>query len=401
MEARRLKGKLTEARLLVAIATFAFIVLFGQVCHPEGGRNASLLRQYLELDNATFQGKGFSQYDSWQKMHTSCVLCWAQTRVLESYLDIFLATNDQKWLRKFALQASTVLEATDASQGRKDYQGRSGPVWSTIHYTKGVPHVWVVHTGSICYPLLRFAFITRRMKLRRFDQASTRFLEAAKKAVAFHHGQYKSEGNLAGYWERPNAPSGLAGRFLPWNQQAAMGRTLLLLGRLTGALSYRARAQAMGRSLARHIITAKDGKTCYWPYQSARDSMPGRVDDVSHASLVAWFMLDLHRQGLVFSKNDLMRVANTFLIKVLPGGDQMARLIDGTGATNLGLPVFLWLPLSVVQPTIYQQVKKISLSRPDLLEPAFSHRPDDRGLAMQAAAWLLLLAPREEPRSLP
>ena len=351
--------------------------------------DARLLALYQRLDQATHGGQGYAQFDSWDKLHTGCVPCWAQSRVLDSYLEVYSATRDPRWLSKFAAQAEVLLGKTDRRLGRRDWRGVSGPVWSTIHYTQGKPHVWVAHTGLICTPLLEFARLVRDKNLARFAPRAESFLAAAREAVAFHDDQYGRRDGLAGYWERPDAPCPPAGQYLPWNQQAAMGRALLLLWRLTGREDCRKRAGEIAASLKSRMTFSEDRRRCRWPYWSRNPPAKERPDDLNHATLVMRFMLEAFQADLVFSRGDLQCLANTLLHDLLRPGGEVAGRLDGTTTCPQPAAALLWLPLGRIDPRVYQRLQAVYAADPGLLGEPFPAEPDRRGVVFQALSLLI------------
>lgn len=351
-----------------------------------------LLSLYQRLDEATHGGQGYSQFDSWDKQHTGCIPCWAQSRVLDSYLEVYSATGDPKWLAKFAAQAEGLPAKTDRRLGRRDYRGVAGPAWSTIHYTRGRSHVWVAHTGLICAPLLEFARLVRERNLTEFSPQAELFLAAAREAVAFHDDQYSRRNGLAGYSERPDAPCPLAGQYLPWNQQAAMGRALLLLWRLTGREDYRTRAGEIAASLKGRITFSEDHQRCRWPYWTRNPPAQERMDDLNHATLVMRFMLDAFQAELVFTKSDLQCLANTLLHDLLRPNGEVAGRLDGTKICSHPVAALLWLPLGRIYPRVHHRLQAVYAADPGLLGEPFPAEPDQRGVVFQALSLLISLS---------
>ncbi|MGC9358502.1 MAG: hypothetical protein ACP5GX_11565, partial [Anaerolineae bacterium] len=86
-----------------------------------------------------------------------------------------------------------------------------------------------LHTGLITYPLLRFSALVEREGLATWQPQSQEYLEYARAAVESHDDEWRSVSTTQGYYVyREDSPKWCNGVNLPYNQQAAMGRSLLL-----------------------------------------------------------------------------------------------------------------------------------------------------------------------------
>ncbi len=56
-------------------------------------------------------------------------MAWNQAYVLRAYLDMYQATEDRGYLRRFVALADGILAVRDDALGRQDYAGRSRPLW--------------------------------------------------------------------------------------------------------------------------------------------------------------------------------------------------------------------------------------------------------------------------------
>lgn len=89
-------------------------------------------------------------------------LAWGASYPLEAYLDMYEATRDWKYVRKFMILVGALAERTDERRGLADYKGRKRVGCGAVKYSKaGERIVWLVHTGMITRQLVRFSLLVR------------------------------------------------------------------------------------------------------------------------------------------------------------------------------------------------------------------------------------------------
>ena len=317
------------------------------------------------LDSAWKPEKRYGASDNGQGL-----LAWGAAYLLDAYMDMFDATRDERYLLRCAALGSKVLKATDEAERRPDYRGKMLPGWGAAKYSlHGERIVWLVHTGMLTYPILRFALEAGRSGNPRLAAAAAEFASFSERALAVFDGEWVADSGGEGHYRFPDdAPASdnrpFAPMPVPFNQQLAAGRSLLLLGALTGNPAYLSKAEALARHFRSRLDKLQDGSFCwtYW-YGKGRIGYPAR-EDVSHGAIDIGFAVLAGRRGLVFSKVDLEALAKTFLLHIAKEGG-FAKKVDGSGEERGDLAC-LWLDLAEVEPAIWHRCRDAlgNLGRP-------------------------------------
>lgn len=231
---------------------------------------------------------------------------------LNGMLSAFEATGDEALLRRtLALMDGMVANAREARDGGRVYR-----VWGPFAVAADFPAPRPIlhYTFQATVPLARAAALIRAdPELRR------RYGSAGDRYVAF------VDGCVIGYFYRRQLDSRVPwldpDRFPLWNDNASnLALNAAFLCRATGAPTPCALAREIGEGFKRKLRPYKTG--WIWenqtiPIGSDTDDTPGSVGnqagvpDVSHANREAFLMTTLHEMGLVFSRDDVDRMAST------------------------------------------------------------------------------------------
>jgi hypothetical protein len=208
-----------------------------------------------------------------------------------------------------------------------------------------------LHTGLITYPLLRFALMVEQADLDHWQPDAQRYLQYARDAVDSHNDEWRTVSSAGGYYAaRESAPVWFNGVNLPYNHQATIGRSLLLLYDLTHDETYRTRAMQIAQVL-------RDGMSynprtdsyswCYWfgeGYDGWRD-VEGRFvttydgfkgpETIFYASIDSDFARLAYDHSLVFTKQDIIRLSNTFLNNLTNEDGELGCYVDGRGLPSV------------------------------------------------------------------
>lgn len=202
-----------------------------------------------------------------------------------------------------------------------------------------------LHTGLITYPLLGFSLIVEQQGLDSWQSRAQQYLQYARAAVDSHDDEWYNLSATAGYYVfRQDSPVWCNGVNLPFNQQAAIGRSLLLMYDLTGEERYRDRVRQIANVFRDALIYDQETDSYWWHYwfgegyEGWRD-VEGRfvstydgfrsVESISYASLDIDFALMAYARGLVFSSDDVARLANTFLHHLTSVDGELRYYVDG------------------------------------------------------------------------
>jgi hypothetical protein len=307
---------------------------------------AGLIDRFDEMDRAVNKGEGYSN-----STNESGALAWAESYLLEAYLDMYEATRNEKYLASFVRHADRMVLNTDRKRGVNDYKGRSVVGWSSTKYSTNQERiVWLVHTGMITYPLVRFARMAVQDNVSEYLPQARAYTSVAKSALAFFDrnwvydsatgtGYYRFSADEPHSTNIPGPPMPL-----PFNQQLAAGRTIILLAILDGSDEYRGKAEALARHFRDHL-KGSDGPYLwrYW-YGKAPDRL-NKAEDISHGAIDLGFAVLAYRSGIVFRREDIVRFADTYDKKIHKAGT-VADRVDGSGEGRYKEATGRWLELS-------------------------------------------------------
>lgn len=364
-----------------AVLTILLLISFlGSGVFPAGSTTAGfdknwLINKFKAFDQGIYQGEGYSQVTN-----ENGALAWAQSYLLEAYLDMYLGTGDPVWIEKFLRQSKRVINATDQARGLQDYLGRSLFGWSSQRYSK--PHGWKagdkpdltvdnkprvvlwVHSGMIAFPMAKFALMVQNdPKLAGFADQVAPLLSAAQKAVGVFNHQWRNDPSRSeGYYVyEKNMPvygivENQANLRSAINADLAVGKVLAALCLLKREGDYCQKTKALAKKFSNNLILS--GNRYIWHYRYKEDRHLTKVmEDLSHGAIDIEFAYACYQAGIQFTRADMQRFANTLL--ACQKGARFSRFVDGQGddpqfiySDNVGR----WLDLCTVEPRLYWTV---------------------------------------------
>ena len=248
---------------------------------------------------------------------------------------------------------------------------------------KPIPLAYMGYIGIIYDPMLRFAEIVKaNPQLKDLVTAADRFIRAAEESYAdadkrlWRNGPGEGEGYYITCERGESFPADNVGE--PFNYLGRHVCSLLALYRLTGKSEYLERSEKMCRMFKNRLRYDPKSDLYVWNYWFEPMTTTGwkpednlsfnvryfapriSVEDVSHGVLDIAMVAAAYRAGIVFSKTDLQRFANTLLTNVItPDRTEVRIRVDG-GAEHP--PYFNalhgWLELSVANPEVYYAIRQ-------------------------------------------
>lgn len=241
-----------------------------------------------------------------------------------------------------------------------------------------------VDSGMICAAIAEFVATVRSTPALHatYGHKALEYLDAVESAVAVFDNQWRQNSRGEGWYVAPRgAPILFDGSELPHNQYLVLAITQLHLFRATGRRMYRDRSRRMFTTFKNDLV--KVGDRYSWTYWWTKGTMgrgytqaddisdytpaqgPVRtIEDVSHGAIQVWAAVEAHRNGMVFTANDLVRFGRTFLTRIAQrdpnGKPTVTARIDGSGALGTyDRPAGLWAVLTPWCPQIHPFLRDV------------------------------------------
>ena len=182
------------------------------------------------------------------------------------------------------------------------------------------PLDYVVHDGMILNPIASFiSTVLHDPALADYEPAARRYLDIIEGRLVHKWDTRWEELKEGGgvYLATDSSTQRFPGCTLPHNQYLAFARALLALHRATGNAWYRERAEKMARFFKSNLRLVNDHyEWNYWDPAIPRDSEGMRMqhaEDTSHGHIDVGFAVDAYEAGVVFTPEDMTRLARTLL----------------------------------------------------------------------------------------
>jgi hypothetical protein len=314
-------------------------------------------------------------------LHNRKSYAWGESYNMMAFATMYEATGDIKYLNTLSRHIDIVLKNRDDNLGIKDYKGRSMPGWGTQGYSKNPDayYVWAVHTGMITYPMAQFVrFVYEDESLhKKFKAKADTYLAEVERSVKAHDEDFiPGPGSDEGYYTFGDATAevGIALETLPFNQQNALGRTIIELYRITGKEEYLDKATRLANFMKHRLYIFPNG-SYVWMYHLPPSTLEGpielseveasqvasRCEDTSHAAINADFMVQAYKAGIVFDDEDVERLTLTLLENVFTEDNSVRQRIGGVGSVNVAgysNQVGRWLELGLFDKRVFQMCSK-------------------------------------------
>jgi len=219
--------------------------------------------------------------------------------------------------------------------------------------------LWPVHQGMILEPMLLFARTVREHKGLRSDERyrsrAAAYIAAAEGLFRIIDEGWRENAEGEGWYEvEKDAPVWMDGCDEPHNHSLAVGAAMVQLAAATRSPLWHSRAEKMARTLKNDLRHVSDGDLYVWPYWWSKGkafngwepkdgvsrNTPGKkpvqsMEDFAHGSIEINFAYRCFRDGIVFTRQDLERLANTFERNIVrrreDGSLTFADRVDGKG----------------------------------------------------------------------
>lgn len=301
-------------------------------------------------------------------------VAWNTSYVLNSYVDMFEATSNLKYLDKFVALADPIVAGTDEKRGLRDYKGRTQVGWGSVAYSgKKQRVVWLAHTGMITYPLARFALLVHETAaLANYSTKARSYGSESEAALKEFDSQWRydpatGEGFYTFEKDQPDYESVAGAEIpLPFNMELAAGCTFIVAWKLTGNEVYRQKAAAMATLFKNHLV--KDATGAYqWTYWFGPGlSRSKSREDLSHGAIDIAFAVLAEQNGIVFAQADLAPFVTLFF-EQLKQLDARSSPLNTANATSAEVQdrdsIAMWIALSENSCRVYAALAPNLLTR--------------------------------------
>lgn len=294
-------------------------------------------------------------------------LAWHLAYDLRACAAAYEKTDDARFLRLLAETFEPVLDLRDPVLGKRDdVRGRTVNSWGSSRYTGGSGK-WMANevlAGMILFPAVLAARIAGERSVQgRLRTSMIRFHEAARDVLTeFEDCWREGPGDGEGHYYDPYLED-----TAPLNHMLALGSVHVEMYRLTGDRQYRRKAELMG-TFFRNSMRLQENGSYVWDYHPGKISGgKSPVEDITHAQVNIHFAERAYRGGIVFDRNDMVRLAATAGKNILRQNGGWAARIDGSGrlcGSHEGLPG--WIILDEFEPACRDGIRNALAGRPDL-----------------------------------
>lgn len=309
-------------------------------------------------DKLFFNGTGFSKFDN-----QNGNLAWGESYMLMSYFSMYEATGEISYLRKIAARSYLLIEKNDLNTLKKDFRGDIRPLWLSTRYSKDEePIAWVVHTGMITYPILLFCHeVLRNQNLHQENgineesllMDARRLFKEVQIILDSHDEEWNNVvGNYVFPQDFPLEANILIGEVLPFNMFSAIGRSHLLMFKITGESKYKAKTVLMAEYFKNELQLHSGAYI--WKYHPKVN----RYEDISHGQIEIHFAYLCFKEGILFTRKDMKRFSNTFLNNIYIERGKVADRVFYPKEETVKVNNFLnavggWIFLSEFNPEIH------------------------------------------------
>lgn len=315
--------------------------------------STNLVRKFDQYDQAFNGGLGYATFNNLEGK-----LAHGESHWMDSYIVMFRATNNEKYITKAIEHADRVLIQRDNRIHVTNWRGEKLGIWSRSDASGATngPFPHLVESGLITAPIAELAAVIkstpclqnlRTTNGRTYLAVADEHIAAVNEVIAYHNREWHTDtrnGNGIGWFSTP--PSSFAtfvlpaGKPPPVNYVTAMGETLAHMHKATGNTSYLDQA----RRIAYWVLEELEyhpGADAYWlRYWPQMDYYPDDYtyndttpEDVGHLAYTMGFMEAMTRYGMgVFDAQVSGRVARAvsrLMFDQFQGGFQFG--MNGTG----------------------------------------------------------------------
>jgi hypothetical protein len=228
--------------------------------------------------------------------------------------------------------------------------------------------------------------LTKEFNIERYFDTADKVLKEVEQSIKYHDPEQKE--NYYVYPEDFYKKDYL----IAINQQSAIGRSLILLYKITGEKKYLEKV----RSLAKFIKDTSIKKDPTGRYELRDAFMPGKtipegkIVDILHATLTIHFVYLAYKNGIIFTKEDMEKFTETIKWLAISNDNHFPRYLDGTGDFDYEITAGQYAFLAEFDRDIYDSVSDLLFNKLKINSTAKYMQEDWWGTVMLSLSRLVL-----------
>ncbi len=288
---------------------------------------------YIDVTNGDEQGVFSWQAHYWVLAYVNMAIAFDDVKYLERaerLIDVMLSQRDDA--RHARGEIDVISEPYfSAPMYYLKNRGVPAPGWRNLEYNNEV-RVQTLNDGQITQAIMRFVdAVFSRPAFGAFFIKAEEYVQKVEETVQAHNTLFVFDRfeNIAGSYYYPN-PDGsrLYSGGVPYNHNATMGVTLLLLNKVKGGVAeYRDKAEAIV-AYFKNFVRLGAGGGYVWDYNLQKPA--GGVEDFNHGHIDIGFLLLAHQEKFDVTELDLQRLTNTLTRQLYLGNGEFAWRVDGS-----------------------------------------------------------------------
>lgn len=274
---------------------------------------------------------------------------WEGHYWLRTYINLYKATNDTKYI-EWAIELTTfIFENTDKKRAQRNNLTENSYNLAPKFYLKNRDEfspgwmnsssktVSILNDGMVLNAVMRLVDVIKTNSLLEYNDIADKYIQLSSDIVESHNSSWSEtkQSNIAGSWYyvAPNKHYGDAGLWSnprAFNHLMTMGTAIIYLDKwLGGTHEYKNKLEKIESFFDNYLIHNNDG-TCEWNYSW---NLNGNeiIEDSSHGHLDVGFITVADEEGYLKNSEIPKCMAKTVVEKMIIGPGLISNRVDGSG----------------------------------------------------------------------
>jgi hypothetical protein len=274
---------------------------------------------------------------------------WEGHYWLRTYINLYKATNDIKYIEWAIELTNFIFENTDTKRAQRNNLNRNSYNLAPKYYLKNRDKfapgwmnsssktVSILNDGMVLNAVMRLVDVIKTNNLNKYNEIANVYIDLSIDIVESHNSSWSEtkQSNIAGSWYyvAPNDHYGDAGLWSnprAFNHLMTMGTAIIYLDKwLGGVPEYKNKLKKIETFFNDYLIYNNDG-TCEWNY-SWKLNGNEVIEDSSHGHLDVGFIIAADEEGYLKNSDIPKCMAKTVVKKMIIGPGLISNRVDGSG----------------------------------------------------------------------